>query len=130
MKIGVVTSEFNEYIVNRLLKGAEKTLKKAKVDYEVFRVPGAFEIPLMAKKLAKNFDAVICLGAIIRGETPHFDYVCAECARGIMNVGLESEKPIIFGVLTTDTVEQAEKRSSGNNNKGVYAATAALKMLD
>lgn len=130
MSIAIIAAEFNEFIVNRLLQGAENFLKKQKVAYKVYRVPGAFELPLAAQKLGKKHTAVICLGAVIRGETPHFDYVCAETARGIMQVGLKSGKPVIFGVLTTDTVAQAEARSSKQNNKGIDAAAAAIKMLD
>ena len=130
MSIAIIAAEFNEFIVNRLLQGAEALLKKQKVAYKVYRVPGAFELPLAAQHYVKKHAAVICLGAVIRGETPHFDYVCAETARGIMQVGLESSKPVIFGVLTTDTVAQAEARSTKQNNKGADAAAAAMKMLE
>lgn len=128
--IAIIASEFNNFIVNRLLSAAKSTLKSANVDYKTYRVPGAFELPLLAKKVAPDFDAVICLGAVIRGETPHFDFVSKETARGIMQVSLDTEKPVIFGVLTTDNVEQAEKRSGKSNNKGREAAEAALAMLE
>ncbi|MDD4351653.1 MAG: 6,7-dimethyl-8-ribityllumazine synthase [Candidatus Gracilibacteria bacterium] len=128
--IAIVASKFNEMIVNRLVKGAEQVLKKHKVTFKTYYVPGAFELPLAAKKLSKKYDAVICLGAVIRGETPHFEYVSAETARGIMQVGLESMKPILFGVITAENARQAEKRSGKTNNKGIETAEAALVMLD
>lgn len=102
-------------------------------EISIVRVPGAFEIPLVAKKLAKNddIDAVICLGAVIRGDTPHFDYVCAEVSKGVAQVGLESEKPVIFGVVTTDNIDQAVQRAGvKSGNKGAEAAISAIEMAN
>ena len=115
-KFAVIVSRFNDFITEKLLSGALDALVRsgtADEDIEVVRVPGAFEIPLVAKKMAKTkrFDAVICLGAVIRGSTPHFDYVSAEVSKGIALVGMESEIPVIFGVITTDTIEQAIERA-------------------
>jgi 6,7-dimethyl-8-ribityllumazine synthase len=135
-KIGIVISRFNESITKALLKGALETLRANGVAEEhiaAIWVPGAFEIPFMAMKLAKTgrFDAVICLGAVIRGETPHFDYVAKEAAAGIAQASLKSGIPMIFGVLTTDTVSQAIERADPlRDNKGGYAAKAALEMID
>ena len=145
----IVVSDFNEKITKSLLDGSQETLLNAGIsgaNLEVLHVPGAFELPLLALKGAKSgiWDAIICLGCVIRGGTPHFDYVCQEVARGIMQVGLDTEKPVIFGVLTTDTYEQALERSGlskpsselakndGKNiveHKGVEAAETALKIL-
>lgn len=135
-KIAIVISEFNQEICERLLDSCVKTLKKCGVlleDIEVIWVPGAFEIPLMSQKIATkhNIDAIITLGAVIRGGTPHFDYVCGECARGIMDVQLKTGLPVIFGVLTCDNAEQAMERSANNdNNKGYQCAIAAVEMVN
>lgn len=136
LKVAIVVSRFNEFITNKLLGGATDCLVRhdcKESDITVVWVPGAFEIPLAAKKLAtsKKFDAVICLGAVIRGATPHFDYVCAECAKGIAQVGMESGVPVTFGVLTTENIQQAvERAGSKAGNKGVDAAMAAMEMAD
>lgn len=134
LKVAVVVSRFNEFITNKLLGGAVDCLTRHDCNEEnitVAWVPGAFEIPMVAKKLAmsKKYDAVICLGAVIRGATPHFDYVCAECAKGIAQVGMESSVPVTFGVLTTENIQQAvERAGSKSGNKGVDAAMAAMEM--
>ncbi|CEQ09871.1 6 [[Clostridium] sordellii] len=136
LKIGIVLGRFNEFIVSKLLGGALDGLKRHGVDennIDVAWVPGAFEIPLIAKKMAKNekYDAIICLGAVIKGSTPHFDYVCAEVSKGIASVSLSSEKPVIFGVLTTDTIEQAiERAGTKAGNKGYDAAVTAIEMAN
>lgn len=135
LKIGIVVSRFNELITRNLLEGAEKTLKANGVNDEninIVWVPGAFEIPLAAKILAeKEYDAVITLGVVIQGETAHFDYVCNEVAKGVSQVGLQMKKPIIFGVLTTDTIEQAiERAGTTKGNKGADAANAAIEMAN
>lgn len=136
LKIGIVVGRFNEFIVSKLLGGALDGLKRHGVDennIDVAWVPGAFEIPLIAKKMAKNekYDAIICLGAVIKGLTPHFDYVCAEVSKGIASVSLSSEKPVIFGVLTTDTIEQAiERAGTKAGNKGYEAAVTAIEMAN
>ena len=135
-KFAVIVSRFNDFITEKLLSGALDALVRsgtADEDIEVVRVPGAFEIPLVAKKMAKTkrFDAVICLGAVIRGSTPHFDYVSAEVSKGIALVGMESETPVIFGVITTDTIEQAiERAGSKAGNKGWSAAIDAVEMAN
>ena len=136
LKFGIVIGRFNEFISTKLLSGALDALNRHGVneeDIEVVWVPGAFEIPLAAKKLAKSgkYDAVISLGAVIRGATPHFDYVCAEASKGVAKVGLETELPIIFGVITTDTIEQAiERAGTKAGNKGWEAALSALEMAN
>ncbi|AUN14845.1 6,7-dimethyl-8-ribityllumazine synthase [Paraclostridium sordellii] len=136
LNIGIVVGRFNEFIVSKLLGGALDGLKRHGVDennIDVAWVPGAFEIPLIAKKMAKNekYDAIICLGAVIKGSTPHFDYVCAEVSKGIASVSLSSEKPVIFGVLTTDTIEQAiERAGTKAGNKGYDAAVTAIEMAN
>ena len=136
LKIGIVVGRFNEFIVSKLLGGALDGLKRHGVDennIDVAWVPGAFEIPLIAKKMAKNekYDAIICLGAVIKGSTPHFDYVCAEVSKGIASVSLSSEKPVIFGVLTTDTTEQAiERAGTKAGNTGYDAAVTAIEMAN
>ncbi|MFR3567106.1 MAG: 6,7-dimethyl-8-ribityllumazine synthase [Paraclostridium sordellii] len=136
LKIGIVVGRFNEFIVSKLLGGALDGLKRHGVDennIDVAWVPGAFEIPLIAKKMAKNekYDAIICLGAVIKGSTPHFDYVCAEVSKGIASVSLSNEKPVIFGVLTTDTIEQAiERAGTKAGNKGYEAAVTAIEMAN
>lgn len=135
-RFAVVVSRFNEFISNKLLGGALDCLKRHEVkdeDIRVIWVPGAFEIPLAAQKVAQDaqIDAVICLGAVIRGSTPHFEYVSAEVSKGIAQVGLKSGKPVIFGILTTDTVEQAiERAGTKSGNKGFAAAASALEMVD
>ena len=134
LKIGIVVSRFNDFITSHLLSGALEVLGQHgadEKDIEVVRVPGAFEIPMAAKKLcdAKMHDAVVCLGAVIRGATPHFDYVAGEAARGVATIAREAGIPVIFGVLTTDNVEQAVERAGGKSgNKGVDAALAAVEM--
>jgi 6,7-dimethyl-8-ribityllumazine synthase len=136
LKIALVVSRFNSFITERLLEGALDCLRRhgvADSGLTMVRVPGAWEIPLVAKKLAgaKAYDAVICLGAVIRGSTPHFDYVAAEVSKGIAHVSLESGVPILFGVLTTDTLEQAvERAGSKAGNKGYAAAESALEMIN
>lgn len=136
LKFGVVVGRFNEFISNKLMSGAMDALKRhdvAEEDIEVAWVPGAFEIPLIAKKMARSgkYDAVICLGAVIRGDTPHFDYVCNEVSKGIGKVGLQEEIPVMFGVITTDTIEQAiERAGTKAGNKGWEAAVSALEMVN
>ena len=136
MKFGIVASRFNDFISGRLIEGAIDTLIRAgadEKDIQIYKVPGAFELPLTAKKLAKSarFDAVICLGAVIRGATPHFEYISAEVSKGIASVGLEAEIPVVYGVLTTDTIEQAiERAGTKSGNKGADAAMSAIEMVD
>lgn len=136
VRIGIVAARFNDFIVSRLLGGALDGLKRHGVsedDISIAWVPGAFEIPLVAKKLAarSDIDAVICLGAVIRGSTPHFDYVCAEASKGVGQVSLASEKPVIFGILTTDSIEQAvERAGTKGGNKGYDAAVSAIEMVN
>jgi len=133
--IGVVASRFNSFVVDRLLEACQKTLRAAGLgedDVVIVRVPGAFEIPLAAQRLieAKNLDAVVTLGAVIRGETPHFEYIASECARGVGEVALRHNIPVIFGVLTVDNAEQALERAGGEeSNKGAEAARAALEII-
>ena len=134
-KYAIVVARFNHFITDRLVEGCLDTLKRHEVkdeEIELVRVPGAFEIPLVAKKLAhKDYNAVICLGAVIRGDTSHYDYVCSEVSKGIANVSLESGKPIIFGVVTTDTIEQAVQRAGTKaGNKGSDAAISAIEMAN
>ena len=135
-KYAIVVARFNNFITDRLLEVCLDALKRHEVkddEISIIRVPGAFEIPLLAKKLAKkdDVDAVICLGAVIRGDTPHFDYVCAEVSKGVASVGLESEKPVIFGVVTTDNVDQAVQRAGvKSGNKGAEAAISAIEMAN
>ncbi len=134
LRFGIVVAKFNKFVTSKLLSSCIDGLTKHGVvaeDIEVVRVPGAFEIPLVAKTLAQSarFDAVICLGAVIRGDTPHFDYISAEASRGIGQAALESEVPIIFGVLTTDTVSQAIERAEPSKfNRGGEAAKSAIEM--
>ena len=133
-KFGVIVGRFNDFISDRLLGGALDALARHGVkdqDIDIVKVPGSFEIPLMAKKLAEKnkYDAIICLGAVIRGSTPHFEYVSAEVSKGIAVVSLEFGIPVIFGVITTDTLEQAiERAGSKSGNKGWGAAVAAMEM--
>ena len=135
-KFALVVSRFNDFITEKLLSGALDALVRsgaADEDLEVVKVPGAFEIPLVAKKMAntKRFDAVICLGAVIRGSTSHFDLISAEVSKGVAMAGMESEIPIIFGVITTDTIEQAiERAGTKAGNKGWSAAIAAVEMAN
>ena len=136
LRFGIVAGRFNEFITNKLLSGALDALNRHGVldqDIEVAWVPGAFEIPITASKLAaKNkYDAVICLGAVIRGATPHFDYVAGEVTKGVAKVGLESGTPAIFGVITADTIEQAiERAGTKAGNKGWDAAVTAIEMAN
>ena len=136
MKIGIVAARFNEFIVSKLISGCEDTLLRHGVrpeDISLVWVPGAFEIPLVAAKLAKSgkYDAVIALGAVIRGSTSHYDYVCAEVSKGIAAVSLESGVPVMFGVLTTDTIEQAiERAGTKAGNKGADCAQGAIEIVD
>lgn len=134
-KIGIVASRFNDFVVGRLIDGALDGLKRHNVKEEnitLAKVPGAFEIPVAAKKMAesKKFDAIICLGAVIRGATSHYDYVCNEVSKGIAQVSLESGVPVLFGVLTTENIEQAVERSGSKaGNKGTECALAAIEMI-
>lgn len=137
-RYAIVAARFNDFIVDKLLSGAVDTLKAhgaGDAQIEVVRVPGAFEIPLLCQRFAssKRVDAVIALGCVIRGDTPHFDYVCAESARGVLDVGLKYDLPVINGIITTDNTEQAELRAqahtTGGDNKGADAAKAAMEML-
>ena len=135
-KFAVIVSRFNDFITDRLLGGAVDALIRSGArdeDIEVAKVPGAFEIPLIAKKMAQSgrYNAVICLGAVIRGATPHFDYVSAEVSKGIAVAGLESGVPVIFGIVTTDTIEQAiERAGTKSGNKGWNAAINAVEMAN
>ncbi|WP_294349233.1 6,7-dimethyl-8-ribityllumazine synthase [uncultured Clostridium sp.] len=136
LKIAIVASRFNEFIVSKLVSGALDGLKRHGVkdgDIELTWVPGAFEIPLLAKKLAASdkYDAIICLGAVIKGATSHYDYVCAEVSKGVASVSLSTEKPVIFGVVTTDNIEQAiERAGTKAGNKGYDAALSAIEMAN
>ncbi|MFC2060059.1 6,7-dimethyl-8-ribityllumazine synthase [Chloroflexota bacterium] len=136
LKFGVVLSRFNEFITKKLLDGAQDALLRHGVsedDIETAWVPGSFEIPLVAKKLAqtKKYNAIICLGAVIRGGTPHFEYVAAEVTKGIAYVGLETGLPIIYGVITADTLEQAiERAGTKEGNEGFKAAVSAIEMTN
>jgi 6,7-dimethyl-8-ribityllumazine synthase len=136
VKVGIVVARFNEFITSKLLGGAIDGLKRENVkdeDIDVAWVPGAFEIPLIAKKMAesKKYDAVICLGAVIRGATSHYDYVCAEVSKGIAQVSMTSDIPVMFGVLTTDTIEQAVERAGTKaGNKGFECAQGAIEMVN
>lgn len=136
MKVGIIATRFNEFIVSKLLSGALDGLKRHNVreeDIEVAWVPGAFEIPLIASKMAKcgRYDAVICLGAVIRGTTTHYDYVCSEVSKGIANVSLNSDIPVMFGVLTTENIEQAiERAGTKAGNKGYDCSISAIEMVN
>ena len=134
IKFAIAVSRFNAFITDRLLEGAVDCIVRhggSEENITVVKVPGAFELPVVAKKLTEKFDAVIVLGAVIRGETPHFDYVAAEVSKGVALVGLESGKPVAFGVLTTDTVEQAIDRAGAKaGNKGWEAALSAIEMAN
>jgi 6,7-dimethyl-8-ribityllumazine synthase len=135
-RFAIIVSRFNDFICSRLVEGAMDALMRhgaSEKNVVLVKVPGAFEMPLVAKKLAESgkYDVVICLGAVIRGATPHFDYVAAEVSKGIANVSLDSNIPITFGVLTTDTLEQAiERAGSKSGNKGYEAAMAAIEMAN
>ncbi|PID41231.1 MAG: 6,7-dimethyl-8-ribityllumazine synthase [Proteobacteria bacterium] len=135
-KFGIVVARFNSFVSERLLEGALDSLVRSgarEADIDVARVPGAFEIPLIAKKMAatQKYDAIICLGVVIRGATPHFDVVVNEVSKGTAQVGLESGIPVIFGVLTTETIEQAIERSGTKaGNKGAEVAVAAIEMAN
>lgn len=135
-RFAIVASRWNDAIVSRLINGARAVLTELRADadkVELFRVPGAFEIPLCAQRAAESgkFDSVICLGVIIRGDTPHFDYIAASAARGISEAGLRTGVPLLFGIITADTVEQANERSGNDeNNKGREAAMAAVEVVN
>ncbi|WP_054711109.1 6,7-dimethyl-8-ribityllumazine synthase [Bacillus sp. JCM 19041] len=136
LKVGIVVGRFNEFITSKLLGGAEDALVRhgaEAADIDIAWVPGAFEIPFAAKKMAESgkYDAVITLGTVIRGSTPHFDYVCSEVAKGVSSITLNTGIPVIFGVLTTDTIEQAVERAGTKaGNKGWEAASAAIEMAN
>ena len=136
LRFGIAVSRFNAFISERLVEGAVDALKRhgvAESDIEVVRAPGAFELPLVTQKMTagKKYDAVICLGAVIRGATPHFDYVSAEVSKGIASVSLDSGIPVAFGVLTTDSIEQAiERAGTKAGNKGFDAAMSAIEMAN
>jgi 6,7-dimethyl-8-ribityllumazine synthase len=136
LKIGIVVGRFNEFITSKLLSGAQDALKRhggSESDVDLAWVPGAFEIPLIAQKMAnsKKYDAVITLGTVIRGSTPHFDYVCNEVAKGVSKINLDSGIPVIFGVLTTDSIEQAiERAGTKAGNKGWDVANGAIEMAN
>ena len=136
VNIGIVAARFNEFITSKLLSGALDALKRHEIadeNIDVAWVPGAFEIPLIAKKMAasKKYDAVICLGAVIRGSTTHYDYVCSEVSKGIAHISLDSEIPVMFGVLTTENIEQAiERAGTKAGNKGYDVAMGAIEMIN
>lgn len=135
-KVAIVAGRFNDFIVSKLVAGAIDGLKRHGLEdneIDIAYVPGAFEIPLVAKKMAKSkeYEAVICLGAVIKGATPHFDYVCSEVSKGIATVSMETEKPVIFGVLTTNSIEEAiERAGTKAGNKGFDAAVTAIEMIN
>ncbi len=136
LRFGFVAARFNDFVVESLIRGALDALKRhgaAEKQVEIVRVPGAFDIPIVARKLAlsRRFDALIALGAVVRGQTPHFEYVAGECASGLSRIALESGVPVAFGVLTTETMEQAVDRAGGKaGNKGADAALAAIEMAN
>jgi len=136
LKFGLVVSRFNEFVTQKLLEGAKDALLRHGVnqeDIEIAWVPGSFEIPLIAKKLAetKKYNAIICLGSVIRGGTPHFEYIAAEVSKGIANVGLQTGLPVIYGIITADTLEQAiERAGTKMGNKGFDAAVSAIEMAN
>ncbi|HAS17233.1 MAG TPA: 6,7-dimethyl-8-ribityllumazine synthase [Nitrospiraceae bacterium] len=136
LKFGIVVSRFNDFVTSRLLEGAIDGFKQCGVDERdviAIRVPGSFEIPMVAKKMAMSnkYNAVVCLGAVIRGATPHFEYIAAEVTKGIASIALEAGIPVIYGVLTTDTVEQAiERAGTKNKNRGWDAAMQAVEMAN
>ena len=135
VRIAIVASRYNDYIVERLIQGCITTLQAGGVSADaitLLRVPGAFELPVIAARLArkKSYDAIIALGAVIRGETPHFEYICSECAGGLSRIATETGMPVVFGVLTVDTASQAEDRSGDEeSNKGSEAAHTAIEMI-
>ena len=135
-RFAIIAARFNDFITDRLVGGALDALTRSgarEPDITIVKVPGAFEIPLAAKKMARNggWDAIICLGAVIRGSTPHFDYVCAEVSKGVAMVGLDLEIPVVFGIITTDTIEQAiERAGTKAGNKGWSAAQTAVEMAN
>jgi 6,7-dimethyl-8-ribityllumazine synthase len=136
LRFGFIAARFNDFVVEPLIRGAVDALKRhgaTEKQIEIVRVPGAFDIPIVARKLAlsRRYDALLALGAVVRGQTPHFDYVAGECASGLARIALESGIPIAFGVLTTDTMEQAVDRAGGKaGNKGADAALAAIEMAN
>ena len=136
LRMAIVAARFNHFVVDKLVAGARETLLAGGLrpdDLDIVHVPGAFEIPLAAMQLAgsRNYEAIITLGAVIRGGTPHFDYVCNECARGVTKAALDTGVPVMFGVLTCDDMEQAMDRAGGKHgNKGVDVALAAIEMAD
>lgn len=136
IKVGIVAARFNEFITSKLVGGALDGLKRENVkdeNIDVAWVPGAFEIPLIASKMAKSrkYDAIICVGAVIRGSTSHYDYVCSEVSKGIAQVSLANDLPVMFGVLTTDTIEQAiERAGTKAGNKGFECAQGAIEMVN
>ena len=135
-KFAIIASRFNDFITDRLVSGAVDALTRCganDADIDIVKVPGAFEVPLLSQKMAEKnlYDAVICLGAIIRGSTPHFDYVCAEASKGIATVSMKYNIPVIFGIITTDTIEQAiERAGTKAGNKGGSAAMSAVEMAN
>ena len=135
-KFAIIMSRFNDFITEKLVDGAVDALRRSGArdeDIDIVKVPGAFEIPLLAKKMAakNHYDAIICLGAVIRGATPHFDYVAGEASKGMASVALDHNLPIVFGVLTTDTIEQAiERAGTKAGNKGAEAAITAIEMVN
>jgi len=135
-RFGIIASRFNDFITDRLVGGAVDALTRSgaqDADIDVVKVPGAFEIPMLAQHMAKSkkYHAIVCLGAVIRGATPHFDYVCAEASKGIAQVAMETQVPVIFGIVTTDTIEQAiERAGTKAGNKGWSAAVAAIEMAN
>ncbi|MGN1031452.1 MAG: 6,7-dimethyl-8-ribityllumazine synthase [Butyricicoccaceae bacterium] len=136
LKVGIVAARFNEFIVSKLVGGAEDALRRHGVsedDIDIAWVPGAYEIPLIAQKMAQSgkYDMVLCLGAVIRGSTSHYDLVCNECAKGIAQVGLQTGLPVLFGVVTTDTIEQAiERAGTKAGNKGYDVACSGIEMAN
>jgi 6,7-dimethyl-8-ribityllumazine synthase len=135
-RFGIVVSRFNDFITDRLVGGAMDALTRSgadDADIDLVKVPGAFEIPMVAQQMAnrQRYHAIVCLGAVIRGATPHFDYVCAEVSKGIAQVGMQSQIPVIFGIVTTDTIEQAiERAGTKAGNKGWSAAISAIEMAN
>ncbi len=134
LKVGIIVSRFNDLVSKGLLDGALDCLRRhgaKETNIDVVWVPGAFEIPLIAKKMAKDYDAVVCLGAVIRGGTPHFEYVASEAAKGIAKVSLDTGVPVIFGILTTDNLEQALERAGAKpGNRGFAAALSAIELVN
>jgi len=135
-RFGIIASRFNDFITDRLVGGAVDALTRSgaeDADIDLVKVPGAFEIPMLAQRMAKSkkYHAIVCLGAVIRGATPHFDYVCAEASKGIAQVSMETQVPVIFGIVTTDTIEQAiERAGTKAGNKGWSAAVSAIEMAN